>query len=327
MVSMVGTPEESRSLVPNGARKAYDGQDTEASKNFHDTRHSGTMNTEMHQTEGGFLKPLIFGGLDGILTSFAIVAGAAGGSMPIPVILVLGFSNIFADALAMGVGEFLSSKAENEWILSERRRENWEMENYPEGEIREMIDIYKERGMSHEDACLVINTMAKYKDFFVDVMMAEELQLQVPDEDHKVESMKEGVVMFCAFASFGSLPLLGYVIIPAIFPDLHEELLFTAACVITGLVLFGMGCVKSIFRYVFVSLRWKRLLLLYMLIVISPAYTYFVTFTFLFHSKNNNDVSAANWFVCGFETFLLGGCCATVAYTIGQFVDGLVSEA
>ncbi len=38
----------------------------------------------------------------------------------------------------MGVGEFLSSKATNEWILSERRREEWEMENYPEGEIREV---------------------------------------------------------------------------------------------------------------------------------------------------------------------------------------------
>ncbi len=191
-------------------------------RNFHDTRHA-VQSTEMHQTEGGFLKPLIFGGLDGILTSFAIVAGAAGGSMPVPVVLVLGFSNIFADALAMGVGEFLSSKAENEWILSERRRENWEMENYPEGEIREMIDIYVERGMKHEDAKLVIETMAKYKDFFVDIMMvrefiwnsplnsllsapnncfacinnfqAEELNLQVPEEDHKTESMKEGEVL------------------------------------------------------------------------------------------------------------------------------------
>ena len=38
----------------------------------------------------------------------------------------------------MGVGEFLSSKATNEWILSERRREEWEMENYPDGEIREV---------------------------------------------------------------------------------------------------------------------------------------------------------------------------------------------
>lgn len=202
----------------------------------------------MHQAEGGFLKPLIFGGLDGILTSFAIVAGAAGGNMPVPVVLVLGFSNIFADALAMGVGEFLSSKAENEWILSERRRENWEMENYPQGEIREMIDIYVERGMSLEDATSVIQTMAKYKDFFVDIMMTEELGLQVPEEDHKTESMKEGVVMFCSFASFGALPILGYVIIPWLFPSVGQDILFAAACVITGLVLFGMGCVKSIFR-------------------------------------------------------------------------------
>lgn len=215
-------------------------------RNFHDKRHDG--NTEMHQAEGGFLKPLIFGGLDGILTSFAIVAGAAGGNMPVPVVLVLGFSNIFADALAMGVGEFLSSKAENEWILSERRRENWEMENYPDGEIREMIDIYVERGMSLEDATTVIQTMAKYKDFFVDIMMTEELGLQVPEEDHKTESMKEGVVMFCSFASFGALPILGYVIIPGLFPNVGEDVLFTAACVITGMVLFGMGCVKSIFR-------------------------------------------------------------------------------
>lgn len=79
----------------------------------------------------------------------------------------------------MGVGEFLSSKATNEWILSERRREEWEMENYPDGEIQEMIDIYKQKGMSHDDAKLVIETMAKYKDFFVDVMMAEELELMV----------------------------------------------------------------------------------------------------------------------------------------------------
>lgn len=274
--------DETTALVADGARRAYDDLDTNASKDFHDTRHE--TNTEMHQTEGGFLKPLIFGGLDGILTSFAIVAGAAGGSMPIQVVLVLGFSNIFADALAMGVGEFLSSKAENEWILQERRRENWEMENYPEGEIREMIDIYVSRGMSREDATIVIEKMSKYKDFFVDVMMAEELALQVPEEDHKTESMKEGVVMFCAFATFGSLPLLGYVIIPALFPTLGEDVLFTAACVITGLVLFGMGCVKSIF-------------------------------------------SAANWFICGLETFLLGGACATVAYTVGQFVDSLIAES
>jgi VIT1/CCC1 family predicted Fe2+/Mn2+ transporter len=232
------------------AREAFDEGDMEASRKYHDMK-SNVESKEAHQTEGGLLKPIIFGGLDGILTSFAIVAGSAGGRLAPEVVLVLGFSNIFADALSMGVGEFLSGKAENEWILKERERENWEMENYPEGEIAEMIDIYKERGgMSHEDAVLVITTMAKYKDFFVDIMMTQELELQVPEEDHIKESFKEGVVMFCSFAFFGALPLLGYVIIPALDPDLKVEQLFVTACIVTGVVLFLMGSIKSNFWYV-----------------------------------------------------------------------------
>lgn len=138
----------------------------------------------------------------------------------------------------MGVGEFLSSKAENEWILSERRREEWELENYPEGEMREMIEIYTNQGMSQQDAETVIRTMAKYKDFFVDVMMTQELELQVPADDHIAESMREGLVMFCSFAFFGAMPLLGYVIFPSIFPHMNEHELFLSACIVTGVVLF-----------------------------------------------------------------------------------------
>ena len=119
------------------ARQAFEGADASASRAYHQskTNKSGDgavgESGEAHQSEGGLLKPIIFGGLDGILTSFAIVAGAAGGNLSPEVVLVLGFSNIFADALSMGVGEFLSSKANNEWILSERAREAWEMDNYP----------------------------------------------------------------------------------------------------------------------------------------------------------------------------------------------------
>jgi vacuolar iron transporter family protein len=236
-----------------------------------------------HQTGGEKLKPIIFGGLDGILTSFAIVAGAAGGQLDPKVVLILGFSNIFADALSMGVGEFLSSKAEAEWILSERSREVWELENYPEGEIAEMIDIYVQKGMSYTDAESVINTMAKYPDFFVDVMMTQELELQVPDDDHIRQSAQEGVVMFCSFAFFGALPLIGYVIIPILFPTLGPEILFVSACIITGIVLFLMGSVKSYF-------------------------------------------SKHHWFVTGCETLFLGGTCACVAYTIGQFVKTITGH-
>ena len=117
-----------------------------------------------------------------------------------------------------------------------------------------MNDIYTQKGMSQEDATLVVNTMVKYMELFIDTMVAEELVLQVPGEDHRVESFKKRVMMFCSFACFGSLPFLGYVIIPTAFPDMGTDSLFITACVVTGVVLFIMGCVKSMFMCLLVSL-------------------------------------------------------------------------
>lgn len=272
--------------VDTSARLAYEKANGDASRRYHETKAAGSIEDEeepWHQSAGGLLQPVIFGGLDGILTSFAIVAGAAGGGLSVSAVLVLGFSNIFADALSMGVGEFLSSKANNEWILSEKKREEWEMENYREGEIQEMIDIYVNKGLSPDDAKIVIETMAKYEGFFVDVMMQQELELQVPEDDHVEQSMKEGFVMFCSFAFFGAAPLLGYTVIPWLFPDLDSSALFKAACIVTALVLFLLGSIKSNF-------------------------------------------SRTNWFLSGCETLILGGTCATVAYTIGSFVNGLLED-
>jgi DNA damage-binding protein 1 len=83
---------------------AYKNKNANSSHQYHVTRgacssHGGSSDKDWHQREGGLLKPVIFGGLDGILTSFAIVAGSAGGGLDPTVVLVLGFSNIFADAL------------------------------------------------------------------------------------------------------------------------------------------------------------------------------------------------------------------------------------
>lgn len=90
------------SAVSLTARMAYENANAEASRQYHEARgasHGGGTDEDWHQSEGGLLKPVIFGGLDGILTSFAIVAGSAGGGLSPTVVLVLGFSNIFADAL------------------------------------------------------------------------------------------------------------------------------------------------------------------------------------------------------------------------------------
>ena len=104
----------------DAAKQAHKDNDIEASKAAHDSKVS---HSENHSQVGGYIKSIVFGGLDGIITTFAVVAGAAGGGLSVDVILILGFSSVFADAVSMGVGDALSTKAENEYILAEKRRE------------------------------------------------------------------------------------------------------------------------------------------------------------------------------------------------------------
>lgn len=222
------------------AQSAYKEKDAEQSKEAHTKLVSSD---EKHIKAGDWVKLMVFGGLDGIITTFAVVAGASGGGLGTNVILILGFSNMFADALSMGMGEALSSKAENERILKERDREAWELSNYKEGEVKEMVDLYEERGMERRDAEIAVRLMAKYEDFFVDVMMVEELGLQVPGEDENV--WKDGLIMFSSFVAFGIFPLLAYVIFASF--NLELSTLFGIACGITGIMLFALGVFKSKF--------------------------------------------------------------------------------
>ena len=219
--------------------QAYAAGDVEASIAAHDAQ----CHNEDHSQTGGHIKSIVFGGLDGIITTFAVVSGAVGGGLSVDVILILGFSSVLADALSMGVGDALSTKAENEYILMEKRREEWELENNPAGEVQEMVDLYVERGMGKEDATTVINIMSKYADFFVDVMMAEELQLQVPDPDDN--PWVDGFVTFCSFCVFGTIPLLGYACLYTL--QLTATRLFIIAVALTAITLFALGVLKAKF--------------------------------------------------------------------------------
>lgn len=232
-----------------GAMEAFKGEDAEASKKAHDAV-SNTGSDENHLSsklcglfDGEHLKSIVYGGLDGIITTFAVVAGASGGGLGTNVILILGFSNIFADALSMGMGDALSTKAENEHIMNERRREAWELENYKEGEIKEMIEIYEEKGMEQVDAEVMLRVMAKYHDIFLDNMVLHELGMQVPDEDEN--PWKDGLVTFSSFVFFGLFPLLGYVMFAQYNLDLVA--LFSISCALSAIMLFVLGICKSKF--------------------------------------------------------------------------------
>lgn len=164
------------------ARSAFDLRDEEASRAAHNADALVAKNTEKHPKMGGHIKSIVYGGLDGIITTFAVVAGAAGGGLGPNVVIVMGVSSLLADALSMGVGDALSSKAEKEVAVREREREKWELENFKEGEIKEMVEIYTGRGMSQQDAELVIRVCAKYEELFVDMMLVDELGIEPPGD-------------------------------------------------------------------------------------------------------------------------------------------------
>jgi len=229
----------------SAARDAYAQGDADASRQVHAEKSSmlKDKNHEKHMNMSDKLKSITYGGLDGIITTFAIVSGAVGGGFGVEVILVLGFSNIIADALSMGIGDALSTKAENAAIMKEREREAWELKHYKEGEIEEMVEIYEEQGMSRTDAEVVVRTMAKYEDFFVNRMMVDELDLKVPDEDDN--PWIDGLVTFSSFVFFGIFPLLAYAC--TIGSDLEERILFMISCCITLVMLFVLGVCKSAF--------------------------------------------------------------------------------
>lgn len=233
------------------ARRAWESQNAEASRLAHTVglkSAGGATATEEHEDGGTYIKTVVFGGLDGILTAHAVVAGAVGAHLPPSAILAIGISNVLADALSMGVGEYLSSRSYGNYVKQEYARESWELENYPEGEKQEMIELYEARGMSKTDATTIIESFSKYKKLFVDLMMREELSLPSPDDDEHAASIREALIMFSSFAVFGMVPIIGFAVVPMIAGDhLTDDELFLVACCITACALFCLGSLKARF--------------------------------------------------------------------------------
>jgi VIT1/CCC1 family predicted Fe2+/Mn2+ transporter len=215
------------------AKEAYKTRDKKASIAAHKARAP-----EEHKTSGQYMKSAVYGGLDGVITTFAIVAGVAGASLSAGVVLILGFANLIADGLSMAIGDYLSTKAEQEYHAAERRREAWEVKNYPAGEKQELMEIYRAKGLSEKEAKSVVETFAKHEEAWVDIMMVEELGIVESDES----PMKNARITFISFICFGFLPILAYVL--SLWFGLFADNIFVVACVLTGMTLFTLGALK-----------------------------------------------------------------------------------
>jgi VIT1/CCC1 family predicted Fe2+/Mn2+ transporter len=216
------------------AREAFSEKKPEVSRQAHDA--SG----EHHlQAQGQYVKSVIYGGLDGMITTFAVVAGVEGASLSPGVILILGTANLLADGLSMAIGDFLSTRSEQEYAKAERQREAWEVSNYPQGEKRELVEIYKAKGLSETDSTAIVDIMARHKEAWVDIMMVEELGIVQSDES----PLKNAVATFVAFLVFGLVPLL-LPLAAIVWPALKAGS-FGLSCVLTGITLFTLGALKT----------------------------------------------------------------------------------
>lgn len=196
---------------------------------------------------GDYIKSFVFGGLDGIVSTFALVAGLGGAQVKVATLLAVGFAKVLADAFSMGFGEFTSASAELEHALRLKAREEWETENYEEGEVKEMVEIYMEKGCEKEDALTLMTVMSKYKDLFIEHMLVMEHGIMPPDEGDRWAPVKQGVVCFLAFTAFGLVPLMGFMVLYAIEGDATGDVgrVLAIAYCLTATTLFAMGVVKA----------------------------------------------------------------------------------
>jgi len=221
------------------AREAFKKGDFETHKKAHEPDY---IKEEPHKTEQGkYISPAIYGASDGIVTTFAVVAGVAGAQLDPKIVLILGFANLFADGFSMAIGDYLSEKSEREYIESERKRELWEVENFPDAERKEVEEVYRKKGVKGEKLKQLVDIITSNKQLWVETMMKEELGLMI-DED--TSPLKSAVVTFLSFVIAGFMPLIAYVF--ASFVPLFKAHSFLSASVITGITLFVVGALRQL---------------------------------------------------------------------------------
>ncbi len=180
-----------------------------------------------------YLRDWVYGGIDGAITTFAIVAGVVGADMSIRVVLILGAANLLADGFSMAAANYSGTKTEIDDYQRIRKIEERHIELFPEGEREEMRQIYRAKGFEGEDLERMTEIATSSKDHWVDFMLVEEYGLS----NVLRSPLKSAIATFVAFVLAGFVPLIPFV---AGLP--YAALLAT---VMTAIVFFFIGSIKS----------------------------------------------------------------------------------
>lgn len=183
---------------------------------------------------GGWLRPAVFGAMDGLVSNFALIAGVAGGTANSKIIALAGVAGLAAGAFSMAGGEYVSVASQRELALAELEVERRELERHPEAEEDELAQHYEARGVEPETAREVARQISRDPEQALAVHARAELGIDPHDLPSPVLA---AVSSFLAFAAGALIPLLPYLLGAG-------ELWIPA--VISMAALFGAGALVSL---------------------------------------------------------------------------------
>lgn len=208
-----------------------------------------------------YLKEIVYGGSDGIITTFAVVGGFVGashGGSIVPLgymaVLLFGFANLFADGVSMALGNILAIRSEQDRFGKEWRREMQEIRENTPLEKAETVQLLKMQGFHADDAQQLVEIYAKNPEYWANFMMKYELEMEDPRGENPILT---GLATFISFVSFGLIPLLPYVFFgtdPRVF--LYAGLSTLLALVLLGLLRFRVtkdSLVRAVGEIVFLG--------------------------------------------------------------------------
>ncbi|MFT7686815.1 MAG: VIT1/CCC1 family predicted Fe2+/Mn2+ transporter [Candidatus Azotimanducaceae bacterium] len=179
----------------------------------------------------------VLGGIDGCITTFAVVSASVGAGFPSSVAVILGFSNLLADGFSMAISNYESSTAELEFVESIKKSEERHIDEIPEGEREEVRQIFKVKGFDGELLEKIVATITADKKIWLEVMLAEEHGLSKSIPKPSVSAW----VTFLAFICVGAIPLIPYILSPL---EMSQQFLMSAF--LAGTMFFLIGMLKSL---------------------------------------------------------------------------------
>ena len=184
-----------------------------------------------------YLGDAVLGGIDGCVTTFAVVAGAVGGGFSGLVVIILGFANLFADGFSMAVSNYQGTKSQREQVEEARRSEERQIEEIPTGEREEIRQIFASKGFEGETLENIVEVITNDRRLWVDTMLTEELGLEVEGPNPLLAAL----ATFVAFLVVGFIPLAPFII-----PNLSQETSFLSSSLVTAFAFFGVGAAKGL---------------------------------------------------------------------------------